>query len=229
MHIALSPSTPPSDYIIIFFVYVFSTWGRHIKFLFSGLVLLLSVLLSPSFICVQRLSASVLVFQCPFTSMFSLLYLALSFSIFPNHPISWLDILNSSITLYFVPSKIIYYSRTPVYGHLTKPVTPPLWSPWLSPKWCPIVKYRTLVPVIRSPPYSGIRSVIPSQVAESPQYNGQSRPSSDNWLHIPLIQAAAGGRAVTPADDHKRDDNKRKPNTCWSHTMCQRSCHIDSD
>ena len=91
------------------------------------------------------------------------------------------------------------------------------------------VNYRTSVPVIRSPPYSGIRSVIPSQVAESPRYNGQSRPSSDNWLHIPLIQAAAGGREVTPADDHKRDDNKRKPNNCWSHTKCQRSCHIDSD
>ena len=108
----------------------------------------------------------------------------------------------------------IRYSRTSPYGHLTKPVTPPLWSPWLSPKWFPIVKYRTLVPVIRSPPYSGIRSVIPSQVAESPRYNGQSRPSSDNWLHIHLIQAAAG-----PADDNKRDDNKRKPNTCsWRHT-----------
>ena len=77
-----------------------------------------------------------------------------------------------------------------------------------------MVKNRTLVPVIRSPPYSGIRSVIPSQVAESPRYNGQSRPSSDNWLHIHLIQAAAG-----PADDNKRDDNKRKPNTCsWRHT-----------
>ena len=106
------------------------------------------------------------------------------------------------------------YSRTSPYGHLTKPVTPPLWSPWLSPKWFPIVKYRTLVPVIRSPPYSGIRSVIPSQVAESPRYNGQSRPISDNWLHIHLIQAAAG-----PADDNKRDDDKRKPNTCsWRHT-----------
>ena len=77
-----------------------------------------------------------------------------------------------------------------------------------------MVKNRTLVPVIRSPPYSGIRSVIPSQVAESPRYNGHSRPSSDNWLHIHLIQAAAG-----PADDNKRDDNKRKPNTCsWRHT-----------
>ena len=50
-----------------------------------------------------------------------------------------------------------------------------MWSPWLSPKWFPIVKNRTLVPVIRSPPYSGIRSVIPSQVAESHRYNGQSR------------------------------------------------------
>ena len=26
------------------------------------------------------------------------------------------------------------YSRTSPYGHLTKPVTPPFWSPWLSPK-----------------------------------------------------------------------------------------------
>ena len=71
-----------------------------------------------------------------------------------------------------------------------------------------MVKNRTLVPVIRSPPYSGIRSLITSQVAESPRYNGQSRPSSDNWLHIHLTQAVAG-----PADDNKRDDNKRKPNT----------------
>ena len=90
------------------------------------------------------------------------------------------------------------YSRTSPYGHLTKPVTPPFWSPWLSPKWFPMVKNRTLVPVIRSPPYSGIRSVIPSQVAESPRYNGQSRPRSDNWLHIHLIQAAAGGRSLRP-------------------------------
>ena len=84
-----------------------------------------------------------------------------------------------------------------------------------------MVKNRTLVPVIRSPPYSGIRSVIPSQVAESPRYNGQSRPSCDNWLHIHLIQAAADA-----ADDNKRDDNKRKPNTCsWRHTKIV-SCRV---
>ena len=44
-----------------------------------------------------------------------------------------------------------------------------------------MVKNRTLVPVIRSPPYSGIRSVIPSQVAESPRYNGQARPSIEGF------------------------------------------------
>ena len=90
------------------------------------------------------------------------------------------------------------YSQTPVYGHLTKPVTPPLLSPWLSPKLFPIVKNMTLVPVIRSPPYSGIRSVIPSQVAELPRYNGQSRPSSGSWLQIqlPSCRRRADGRSA---------------------------------
>ena len=95
----------------------------------------------------------------------------------------------------------IIYSRTPAYGHLTKPVTLPLWSPWLSPKLFSTVKNRTLVPVIRSPPYSGIRSVIPSQVAQSPLYNGQSWPSSGSWLQIQLPPGAAG-RTAAPAE-HK--------------------------
>ena len=55
-------------------------------------------------------------------------------------------------------------------------------------------------------------------MAESPRYNGQSRPSSGILLHFHLIKAAAGGRTAASADGHKRYDNKRKPNTCWLHT-----------
>ena len=121
------------------------------------------------------------------------------------------------------------YSRTSPYGHLTKPVTPPFWSPWLSPKWIPMVKNRTLVPVIRSPPYSGIRSVVPSQVAESPQYNGQSRPSSDNWLHIhsdPSCRRRAGGRPLRPTIIKYMTTNG---NQTLAVSVIQRSSHVDSN
>ena len=82
---------------------------------------------------------------------------------------------------------------------------------------------RTLVPVIWSPPYSGIRSVIPSQVAESPRYNSQSWPRSGSWLQIQL--PATAGLTAAP-DEHKRDDNKRKPTLVG---VIQRSFHIGYD
>ena len=69
---------------VTFFFSLFLICGRCIEFSFSTfsvLVLLLSVLLSPSCILVYRFCFGLPICQCPLTSIFSLLHLPLSISL----------------------------------------------------------------------------------------------------------------------------------------------------
>ena len=70
------------------------------------------------------------------------------------------------IYIYIYRFYIYIYIRTSVYGHLAVTVTPG------QSRMISIVKYRTLIPLIRSPRYSGIRSVTRSMGVSGEQVHG---------------------------------------------------------